>query len=153
VLASVVRELDREVGRGRWVLAVTADHGQTPKPETTGGLRVHPDILGRKVEAYFGREIVEQVTPSGLFLDREALRRAEITPTDVARFVAGYRYGDGLPADVDRASIPGDVLGRRVFAAAMPSTYLAALTEREASLLGPGAYPEGDLTSPAPVPV
>jgi hypothetical protein len=153
VLASLVRELDREVGRGRWVLAVTADHGQTPKPETTGGLRVHPDILGRKVEAYFGRKIVEQVTPSGLFLDREALRRAEITPTDVARFVAGYRYGDGLPADVDRASIPGDVLARRVFAAAMPSTYLAALTEREASLLGPGAYPEGDLTSPAPVPV
>jgi predicted AlkP superfamily pyrophosphatase or phosphodiesterase len=153
VLASLVRELDRKVGRGRWVLAVTADHGQTPKPETTGGLRVHPDILGRSVESYFGRKIVDKVTPSGLFLDHEALRRAGITPTDVARFVAGYRYGQGLPADVDRSSIPADVLDRRVFAAAMPSTYLAGLTEREASALGPGAYPEGDLTSPAPVPV
>jgi hypothetical protein len=153
VLASLVEALDRDVGRGRWVLAVTADHGQTPRPETTGGVRIHPDILGRKVDAYFGRKIVEQVTPSGLFLDHEALREAGITPTDVARFVATYRYGDGLPADVDRSAIPRDLLNRPVFAAVIPSTYLAGLTERAAAALGPGRYPEGDLTSPVPVPV
>jgi predicted AlkP superfamily pyrophosphatase or phosphodiesterase len=153
VLASLVAALDREVGRGKWVLAVTADHGQTPKPETTGGLRIHPDILGRDIDAYFGRKIVERVTPSGLFLDQEAIREAAITPADVARFVAGYRYGDGLPADVDRSAIPEDVLERRVFAAGIPSTYLAGLTEEDAAALGPGAYPEGDLTSPSDLPM
>jgi predicted AlkP superfamily pyrophosphatase or phosphodiesterase len=153
VLESLVDALDRKVGRGRWVLGITADHGQTPLPETTGGLRVHPDILGRRIDAYFGRPIVEQVTPSGLFLDHEAAERMGITPTDVARFVAGYRYGDGLPADVDRSAIPEDILDRRVFAAAIPSTYLAGLTEDEAAALGPGDYPEGDLTGPFRVPV
>jgi hypothetical protein len=153
VLAGIVAELDRRVGPGRWVLAVTADHGQTPQPETTGSLRIHPDLLGRNVEEYFGRTIVQQVTPSGLFLDPEAIRDAGITPTDVARFVAQYRYGDGLPADVDRSAIPEDVLETRVFAAAMPSTYLAELTEEEAAALGPGDYPEGNLTRPADVPL
>jgi hypothetical protein len=152
VLADLVATLDREVGRGSWVMAITADHGQTPKPETTGGLRVHPDILGRNVDRYFGRRIVQKVTPSGLFLDRPELREAGITPTDVARFVATYRYGDGLPADVDRSAIPTDVLDTVVFAGAMPSTYLAGLTEEDAAALGPGAYPEGDLMSPVAVP-
>jgi hypothetical protein len=153
VLAELVDALDRKVGRGRWVLAVTADHGQTPRPETTGGLRVHPDILGRRVDEYFGRRIVEQVTPSGLFLDQAAVHEAGIAPTDVARFVATYRYGDGLPPDADRSSIPADVLETRVFAGVIPSTYLASLSEADAAALGPSEYPEGDLTSPSPVPV
>jgi Type I phosphodiesterase / nucleotide pyrophosphatase len=153
VLASLVEELDRKVGRDRWVLAITADHGQTPRPEETEGLRIHPDILGRKVNAYFEQKVVERVTPSGLFLDHDVVRDAGITRTDVARFVAGYRYGDGLPADVDRSAIPPDVLGRRVFAGAIPSDYLAGLDVAEAEALGPGDYPEGDLTSAVPVPL
>jgi hypothetical protein len=134
------------------MMAITADHGQTPKPETTGGLRVHPDILGRNVDHYFGRKIVQKVTPSGLFLDGPELRDAGITPADVARFVATYRYGDGLPADVDRSAIPREVLDTVVFAGVMPSTYLAELTEEDAAALGPGSYAEGDLTSPVAVP-
>ncbi|MGH2675703.1 MAG: alkaline phosphatase family protein, partial [Actinomycetota bacterium] len=153
VLRTLVEELDRKVGPGEWVLAFTADHGQTPKPETTGGLRIHPDLVGRRIDGYFGRKVVQKVTPSGLFLDHDALEAAGITLEDVARFVATYRYGDGLPMDVDRTSIARENLRRRVFAAALPATYLAELTEREAAALGPGMYPEGDLTSPVPVPL
>lgn len=153
VLRSLVGALDRQVGRGRWVMAVTADHGQTPKPDTTGGLRIHPDLLGREVDRYFGRKLVQQVTPSGLFLDHEQLRAAGITLEDVARFVATYRYGDGLPADVDRSAVPAADLRERVFAAALPATYLAGISEADAAGLGPGIYPEGDLSSPVPIPV
>jgi hypothetical protein len=153
VLRSLVSALDREVGRGEWVLAFTADHGQTPKPETTGGLRVHPDILGTRVEEYFRRPIVQKVTPSGLFLDLDLMEREGISLDEVARFVGGYRYGDGLPRDVDRSAIPEQQLEERVFAAAIPSSYLASLTEEDASGLGAGAYPEGNLTSPVPVPL
>jgi Type I phosphodiesterase / nucleotide pyrophosphatase len=152
LLERIVDAMDRRVGRGRWVLAVTADHGQTPRPETTGGLRVHPDLLGRRVDAYFGRKLVQKVTPSGLFLDPRVLEASGVTAVDVARFVATYRYGDGLPADVDRAAIPRDVLDTRVFAGVIPSTYLAGLTEDQAAAFGPGRYPEGDLTEPAAVP-
>jgi hypothetical protein len=146
VLRRLVRELER-VAPGRWVLMLTADHGQTPLPETTGGLRIHPDILGRSVERYFGRDIVQKVTPSGMFLDTARMDREGITVDEVARFVGDYRYGDGLPPDADRDDIPRDELRRRVFAAAIPSSYLDALDPSEIEELGAGRYPEGDLTS------
>jgi hypothetical protein len=92
------------------------------------------------------------MTPSGLFLDREAMEDAGITLEDVARFVATYEYGDGLPADVDRSTIPPAELDRRVFAGVLPASYLAEVDEATIAGLGPGAYPEGDLTSPVPVP-
>ena len=134
------------------MLALTADHGQTPKPETTGGLRVHPDLLGRVVDEYFGRSIVQKVTPSGMFLHLDLLEEEGITLEEVARFIGDYRYGDGLPKDADRAAIPEETLNERVFAAALPSTFLSDLTETELSSYGPGDHPEGDLTSPADVP-
>jgi predicted AlkP superfamily pyrophosphatase or phosphodiesterase len=153
VLRDLVDALNAKVGRGRWVLGVTADHGQTPKPETTGGVRVHPDILGRSVDEYFGRKLVQQVTPSGLFLHHDVLEEAGITLEDVARFVAGFRYGDGLPADVDRPGISAEELERLVFAAALPATFLEGLTEEDVAAFGAGDYPEGDLTSPVEVPL
>jgi len=153
VLRALVAELNRKVGAGQWVLAFTADHGQTPKPETTGGLRIHPDVLGRKVDAYFGQPVVEKVTPSGLFLDHDVLREAGIALDEVARFVGAFRYGDGLPPDVDRSVIPPEELERPVFAAAIPGPVLGSLSETDVPRLGPGIYPEGDLTSPPRVPV
>jgi hypothetical protein len=152
LLGEIAATLDREVGKGEWVLAMTADHGQTPKPETTGGLRVHPDLLGQRVDEYFGRTIVEKVTPSGMFLDIPAMEEAGITLEEVARFIGDYRYGDGLPKDADRSAIPQETLEARVFAAALPSSYLAELGEEDASGFGPGEYPEGNLTEPVAVP-
>lgn len=35
-LADLVSFLDGSVGKNRWVLVVTADHGQTPDPEQSG---------------------------------------------------------------------------------------------------------------------
>lgn len=152
LLGQIVDTLDREVGEGEWVLGFTADHGQTPLPETTGGLRIHPDVLGSEIDAYFGRKIVQKVTPSGLFLDRGLMDVAGITLEDVARFVGEYRYGDGLPKDADRSRIPEEELQRRVFAGAFPGDYLEGLTGEQVRAAGLGDYPEGDLRSLVPVP-
>jgi hypothetical protein len=40
-----------------------------------------------------------------------------------------------------------------VFAAAIPGPVLGSLSETDVRRLGPGIYPEGDLTSPPRVPV
>jgi predicted AlkP superfamily pyrophosphatase or phosphodiesterase len=152
LLGELVEALDAKIGEGEWVLAFTADHGQTPLPETTGGLRIHPDIVGRAIDGYFGREIVQKTTPSGLFLDREAMDSAGITLEEVARFVGEYRYGDGLPRDADRSKIPEEDLDRKVFAGAFPGEYLDGLTADDLLSAGPGLFPEGDLSSPVPVP-
>jgi hypothetical protein len=105
------------------------------------------------VDDYFDQPVIEKVTPSGLFLDHAVLREAGIALEDVARFVGAIRYGDGLPPDVDRSAIPEEALERRVFAAALPGPVLGDLSEQEVRPLGPGTYPEGDLTSPPRVPV
>ena len=152
VLGEIVSTLDQEVGQGEWVLAFTADHGQTPLPETNGGLRVHPDLLGDNIDAYFERKIVQKVTPDGIFLDHDAMEAAGITFEEVARFVGDYRYGDGLPKDADRSLISEEQLEERVFAAAFPGEYLGQLTDPEIGAAGSGDYPEGDLSSPADVP-
>jgi hypothetical protein len=147
MLAELVAGLDATVGPRRWVLAVTADHGQTPIPTTTGGLRIDRVQLEADVEEYFGADIVEAVHPTEMYLDRDALAEAGITVADVARFVGAYRYRDGLPEGADPQGISRELLDRRVFAGALPGSLLLGLTAADLAALGPGAYPEGDLSS------
>jgi hypothetical protein len=76
------------------------------------------------------------------------MRSAGITVEDVAGYVASYTYREGLPADTDLEGVPESVLDQRVFAAALPGDYLRSLSEEAIEELGPGLWPEGDLTSP-----
>lgn len=147
-LGDLVATLDQTIGPGRWVLAVTADHGQTPIPSTTGGLRIDRVGLERDIEEYFGADIVEALHPTELYLDAGAAREAGVSVEDVARFVGDFRYRDGLPEGTDVDVIPESVLDRRVFAGALPGRMVASMTPGDLAALGPGVYPEGDLTSP-----
>jgi hypothetical protein len=148
MVGDLVGSLDEIVGPGRWVLALTADHGQTPLPSRTGGLRIDRVQLEGDIEAYFGADIVEALHPSELYLTKEEMDVAGISLEDVARYVGDYRYGDGLPDGTDVASIPPDLLDRRVFAGALPGSFVRSLTPAGMAALGPGEYPQGDLTSP-----
>jgi hypothetical protein len=148
LLASLVEALDRTAGPGRWVMAITADHGQTPVPSETGGLRIDRGELQRDIDRYFGEDIVEALHPSEIFLDVPAMRAAGIDIEDVARYVGAYRFGDGFPPGSDRASIARNVLDRPVFAGALPGLLVARMRPADLAGLGPGAYPEGDLSSP-----
>lgn len=47
-LAAFMASLDRQVGAGRWVLAITADHGVAPTPE---GMRIDGSVEGRRVSS------------------------------------------------------------------------------------------------------
>jgi hypothetical protein len=148
LLGDLVELLDERVGADRYVLALTADHGQTPVPETRDGVRIDPDVVGLRVVKYFRRPIVERTSPSGIFLDMEAVERAGITLEDVARYIATLRYRDVLPADADLDLVPPELGDRRVFAAVLPGPFIASLTEADLSSFGESAFPEGDLTGP-----
>lgn len=147
LVRDLVATLDRKVGPGRYVLALTADHGLTPLPEEVGGLRIHPDAVGERVEERFG-PIVDAVTPASLFLDMGEVEERGIALADVARFVGDLRYEDGLPGGVDIGRIPAELRARRTFAAVLPGPWVARLSTDAIAALGPGVYPEGDLTSP-----
>jgi hypothetical protein len=147
VLEDIVAVLDRRVGRGRYVVALTADHGQTPQPDVVSGLRIDRGELFDDLNAAFDG-VVAAVHPTDLYLDLGAPEIGSVSVEDMARFIGGYRYGDGLPEGTDTERIDPELLDRRVFAAALPGEWLASLTPEEVEALGSGDYPEGDLTSP-----
>jgi hypothetical protein len=148
VIGDLLAVIEARVGTNGYVAVITADHGQTPNPFTTGGLRVDRDEVGRDVDRYFERPIVQEDSPDDLYLDVEAMREAGITLEDVARFLGDYRYRDGAAPGTDLSEVPEEVLNRRVFAAALPGPFVSRLTPEEIEALGPGVYPEGDLITP-----
>jgi predicted AlkP superfamily pyrophosphatase or phosphodiesterase len=143
ILRGLVETLDRRVGMGRYVLAMTADHGQTPTPEAVGGLRIDRYALMQDLDGEFGG-IVEALHPSDLFLAGDA----EVSLEEVARFIGDYRYRDALPLGMS-AGVPGDLLDERVFAAALPGSFLEQLSPEEVAELGPGSYPEAGIVPAA----
>ena len=151
VVGDLLAAIEERVGPDGYLAVVTADHGQTPNPATTGGLRIDRDEVGRDVDRYFGRPIVQEDSPDDLYLDVEAMREAGITLEDVARFLGAYRYRDGAAPGTDLSALPEEVLDRRVFAAALPGPFVGRLTAEEIEALGPGVHLEGDLGSPPPL--
>jgi predicted AlkP superfamily pyrophosphatase or phosphodiesterase len=150
LVGRIVGELDRRVGRGNYVVVLTADHGQTPVPSTTGGLRVDRYRMEAAIEEFFGADVVEDggVHPSEIFLKMDRVREAGVSVDDVARYVGDLRYGDALPEGLGPGDVPEVLLDRRVIAAALPGSYLTELSEGEIDGLGEASWPEGDLTSP-----
>ena len=108
-LPEIVELLDDEVGRGRWVLILTADHGSQPDPAAEGGRRI--DITG--IEAHIrsrfddgdDRPLVQQVQTSQVFLDTYELARNGHTLQEVAASL--MRSEPGLAA-----AFPSELLSR-----------------------------------------
>jgi predicted AlkP superfamily pyrophosphatase or phosphodiesterase len=138
-------QLDRLVGRGNYVIVISADHGQQPLPEVTGGWRIDLIEIERDIELRFG-PVVEQATPADLFIDTEALERSGHSLEQIARYLATYTIGDSIPRDVPLDVVPEARLDDRVFAGVFTTEYLSGLTIQDIRSLGPGDYPEGDLT-------
>jgi hypothetical protein len=150
LLGAIVRTLDAKVGSSNYVLAVTADHGQSPRPDTVGGVRIDRFRLQDHVNERFGAPVLETAHPDDVFVDHDVLEGVGSTLTDLARFIADLRARDVDPDRVDLPPLPARVAEEKVFAAALPGAYLQRLSEAEIAGLGPGRYREGDLTSSVP---
>ena len=48
-VGDLVRILNQEVGRGEWVLAMTADHGATPTSDYSGGFQIDQQTLTQDI--------------------------------------------------------------------------------------------------------
>lgn len=124
-LRSLVRFLDRTVGKNRWVMAVTADHGPAPDVPANGGWPVRLLPFIEDMAERFG------VTPEELEIDHrvggdwplpETLAEGDFTMGDMANFVINYRINDNA-----RGNVPSGYEKRKsepVFAAAWPAAKL-----------------------------
>jgi hypothetical protein len=162
--ADALRDVDDQLGRiveqldarfpGRYAVIVTADHGQCPLPDATGGVRLDPVQLWDDVEHEFGAGIfgfVQSVVPSEIYLHADVLWDSGAAREDVAAFLHDYRYGQNIGPYVPRDAIERELLERKQFAAVFATTYLETLADRDLTGFGDGIYPEGEIGIPEPV--
>lgn len=121
--------LDERVGRGRWVMAVTADHGTQRDPAVSGAFPIDIRKLEAGLRSRFdgdgdGVPLLQKVRPTEIWLDRAELTENGFTPEQVAEWLMRLTR-----ADTYKGSSPPEPssAGERVFAAALPSSILAGL--------------------------
>jgi hypothetical protein len=143
-LERFVEYLDVEVGEGRWVMVLAADHGTQPDPDLTGAFMISADKLRAELAAEFDDAdavpLVQKLRPSQIWLDGAELRQNGATFLDVATFLLGLTRADTFmgptPPDAAEAALP-------VFAAVLPSSVAPSLP-----CLPPDAFPAVDRSTP-----
>ena len=94
-LRRLVAFLDSAIGRRRWALMVTADHGQTPLPEESGGWAIAGGELERDLGEHFGDPaLIDKVVSAGVYVDRERMTRAGLSLERIARWTGRYTAGE-----------------------------------------------------------
>lgn len=131
-LAGLVRWMNEHVGKRKWVLAMTADHGVGPRFEDVGAWPIDMQELQIDVAIRFGArvaDIFDSQRPQGFWIDREGLRRAGFTRADLANFMLGYRMRDNVADDVRVPDQYRPMLDQRLFAAAWPSEKITKMSD------------------------
>jgi hypothetical protein len=128
-LRDLVRFLNRQVGRGEWVLALTADHGAIPDPAVSGAFSISTSAIASGINAAFDadgddRPVVRLIQPTQIYLDEAELEEKGHTLEDVARWVTGLTKADTAPSGV---TVPASASGDLVFEAAFPSSLMRDL--------------------------
>ncbi|HSJ51269.1 MAG TPA: alkaline phosphatase family protein [Actinomycetota bacterium] len=127
-LERFVEFLDVTVGRGRWVMIVTADHGTQRDPETSGAFMIDINKLADGlVEAFDDDdevELVQRVRPTQVWLDLDELEENGYTLEQVSRWFLELTQAETFKGQ--RVPGPGSE-GETVFAAALPSSILSEL--------------------------
>ncbi len=128
-LKQLVDFLNATVGKGRWVMAVTADHGTQRDPDTSGAFMIDINKLESGLEHTFdgdgdGVPLVEKVRPTEIWLDRAELADNGYTLAQVSQWLLDLTQQDTYKnQNLPQPGHEGDT----VFAAALPSSILSRL--------------------------
>jgi hypothetical protein len=119
--------LDEQIGRGEWVLMLTADHGMQRDPAVNGAFPIDIDRVVAAVEKAFDgtefRPVILKARPTQIWLDEEKLRHEDHTVAQVAAFVQRLTQAETAgPSGVQ----PGKQ-GARVFDAVVPRSVIERL--------------------------
>lgn len=128
-LKSMVSFLNAEVGRGNWVLGLTADHGAIPDPKISGAFQISSTPIGAGINAAFDHDgddvpVVELIQPTQLFVDEAELQQNGGTLEEVARWIMELTEADTAAPGVQ---VPTAEAGDKVFQAAFPSALMTNL--------------------------
>ena len=120
--------LDEQVGEGRWVMVVTADHGAVPDPKVSGAFQISSGALAARLKERFDDTdevpVLRGVYPTGLFVDSAELRENGYAMEDMAQYIMTLTEAQTVGEGV---AIPADEQDDRVFQAAFPSSIMPTL--------------------------
>jgi hypothetical protein len=127
-LRELIEALNAEVGTGRWVLVLTADHGAQFDPKVSGAFQVTPGQLEGDLRTAFPSkgpgDVIQAVRTSMVYVNEGAMRESGYTLNQIATFVLHYTKGQATP---EGSSIEDAERDDRVFAAAFPNAVLPRL--------------------------
>lgn len=145
-IGRLLRGVEQKVGKGNYLFAISADHGQQPLPDLHGGWRINSDEFASDIEDRFGN-IVEKVTPVDVYLDMDVITREGLAIDDIVRWISVYTIEENIPEDQPANRVPPARLDDQVFAGAFSTDFLANLSDDEIESFGEGDYAQGNLTS------
>ncbi|MBI2238568.1 MAG: alkaline phosphatase family protein [Actinobacteria bacterium] len=127
-LGELVRFLNRQVGRGEWVLVLTADHGAQFDPAVSGAFALSPRALELDLTEAFDDDddvpLLQAVRVAQIFVNGVELRDNGFTLEEVAQFVLDYTKGQAASAN---NPVPETERDDTIFAAAFPTSMLGSL--------------------------
>ena len=130
-LEELANFLDKEVGRNEWVFSLTADHGQTPHPSTTGAWAVDQDALMEATAEHFELpvdEIFQEARPTMYWIKPSLPKEHGVTPKDISDFFLQHTIEDnGARAPADRLEQYSERLDEPVLAAAFPTDQMGKI--------------------------
>ena len=132
VLGSLVDYLDTNVGKNRWVLALTSDHGSGPDPRSIDSWPISMPQLQVDLSLRFGARVgklFQAQRPTGMWFNPKTVRKVGIQMEDVADFLVGYTLGDNVPDGKRPPRGYRERVDERLFAAAFPTSRIEDLTE------------------------
>ncbi len=150
-IGRVARILEERFAPGEFALIVTADHGQCPTVNLSGGVRLDPIQIQEDLERRYDRSVfglIESVVPSEIYLSRRAMADTGITDAQIAAWLRDYRYGDNIGPYVPEEAIDRDRLDQPIFAAVFPRSFLERLAAADLSGYGPGVFGSDPLGLP-----
>jgi hypothetical protein len=132
-LRRFVRVLDRQVGKGRWALLLTADHGQTPYPDESGAWPIGGAELARDTNVHFDHndndiDLADRVTSPGMYVNAQELKSNGVTLAEVARWIADYTVGENLKEGDELPASFGTRAAQPLFDATLAGPRVAAIT-------------------------
>ena len=150
-IARVARILEERFEPGEFVLIVTADHGQCPTVNLSGGVRLDPIQVQEDLEARYQRSVfglVESVVPSEIYLSSRAMADTGITDAQIAAWLGEYRYGENIGPYVPEEAIDRERFDQPIFGAVFPRSYLERLATADLSGYGAGVFESDPLGLP-----
>ncbi|MGZ8571378.1 MAG: alkaline phosphatase family protein [Actinomycetota bacterium] len=128
-LRELVAFLNEQVGKGQWVMALTADHGAQIPADVSGGIPIDPNRMKDLVIGTFdndddGVELFMRVRPTQLWVDEAELQDNGVTLDEIAEYIGGLTASQVARTDF---TIPPGRENELVYEASFPGRLFAQL--------------------------